>query len=82
MEILNEIRDSVQDVRERVIRIETLDHSDSIKTLRVELKDQKVEIQELKNTITELKTRVAPILAAIAVAFGAIIDFILHRVIH
>jgi chromosome segregation ATPase len=78
MEILNRINDNINEVKERIARIEAQDHSDSIRSIRTEIKQERDERIKLQIELANVKTRLAPIIMGISVAGAAIIQLIIQ----
>lgn len=74
MEILNRINDNVNEVKERIARIEAQDHSDSIRSIRLEVKEERDQRIALQIELANVKTKLAPIVVGISVAGAALIQ--------
>jgi hypothetical protein len=81
MEILTRINDNINEVKERIARIEAQDHSDSIRSLRTEIKQERDERIKLQIDLANVKTRLAPIIVGIS-AVGAAIIQVAIQLIH
>ena len=81
MDILHSIKDDVSDVRERVIRLEAQNHSDSLKTIWLELEKERDRRMEIQIELSNVKTRLAPIIIGISLIGASIIEAIV-RAIH
>lgn len=81
MEILNRINDNLNEVRQRLARLEAQDHSDGIKYLRNEIEKERDERIKLQIDLANVKTKLAPIVVGISMAGAAVIE-ILIKVIH
>lgn len=74
MEILNRINNNINEVKERIARIEAQDHSDSIRSVRADIEKERNERIKLQIELANVKTRLAPIIMGISVAGAAIIQ--------
>lgn len=70
MEILTKINDNINDVKERLARIEGQDHTDSIKSLRLDYINLKVQLENVK-------TKLAPIVVGISMAGAVVIELLI-----
>jgi predicted nuclease with TOPRIM domain len=75
MEILNEISRNVNDVRERLARIEAQDHSDRIETLRAELAQERDKRIALQLEVANVKTRLTPIVVILSMAAASVVQY-------
>lgn len=80
MEILNRINDNINEVKERIARIEAQDHSDSIRSLRTEIKQERDERIKLQIDLANVKTRLAPIIVGISAVGAAIIQLVIQTI--
>jgi hypothetical protein len=78
MEILNRINDNVNEVKERITRIEAQDHSDSIRSVRSDIEKERNERIKLQIELANVKTKLAPIVLGISVAGAAVIQIIIQ----
>lgn len=82
MELLNKIHDKVNEVGERIARIEAQDHADVFRSIRRELEIERDHRIKLQVELANLKTRFAPIVASIAMIGAACIDYFLSAFKH
>jgi predicted nucleic acid-binding Zn-ribbon protein len=82
MEILHSIKDDIGDVRERVIRLEAQNHSDSFKTIWYEFEKEREKRIRLQIDIASIKTKMAPITIAISLFGAAVIDVVFRTFAH
>jgi hypothetical protein len=82
MEILHRISGDVNDVKERVIRLEAQNHSDTLKNLWLEVEKERDKRIAMEIEIAGLRTRLAPILVGISLAGAALIDIVFRTIIH
>ena len=82
MEILHSIKDDVTDVRERVIRLEAQNHTDSMKTFWMELEKERDKRIQHEIEIARIKTKMAPITVGISLVGAAIIDIVFRTFTH
>ena len=78
MEILNRINDNINEVKERMARIEAQDHSDSIRSVRADIEKERNERIKLQIEVANVKTRLAPVIMGISVAGAAIIQLVIQ----
>lgn len=78
MEILNRINDNVNEVKERIARIEAQDHSDSIRSVRNDIEKERNERIKLQIELANVKTRLAPIVVGIAMIGTAVIELVVQ----
>ena len=74
MEILNRINDNINEVKERMARIEAQEHSDAIRAVRIEIESERNERIKLQVELASIKTRLAPIIVGISLAGAAILE--------
>lgn len=67
MDILNRINENINEVKERITRIEAQDHSDSLRVVRAEIKEEREKRIELEISIATVKSRLAPIVFGISI---------------
>ena len=79
-QLLSVINGNINDVKERVIRMEAQDFSLNLKELQHEVKAECEKRQTLENTVLELKTRFAPILVALTIVATATINYVIRGV--
>ena len=77
MEILNRINDNINEVKERMARIEAQDHSDSIRTVWLEIEKERNERIKLQIELASVKTKLAPIVVGIAIFASGVLQFLL-----
>ena len=80
MEILNRINGNINEVKERIARIEAQDHSDSIRFLRTEIKQERDERIKLQIDLANVKTRLAPIIVGISAVGSALIQVLIQTI--
>lgn len=80
MEILNRINDNVNEVKERVTRIEAQDHSDRIRVIMVDVEKERDERIKLQIAIEGIKTKLAPIVIGISMAGAVIIETVIKSI--
>ena len=80
MEILNRINGNINEVKERIARIEAQDHSDSIRSLRTEIKQERDERIKLQIDLANVKTRLAPIIVGISAVGSALIQVLIQTI--
>jgi hypothetical protein len=78
MEILNKINENVNEVKERVVRIEAQDHSDSIRSIRNDQEKERNERIKLQIELAGVKTRLAPIVAGISIVAAVVLQLVLQ----
>jgi hypothetical protein len=78
MEILNRINDNVNEVKERIARIEAQDHSHSIRSVRNDIEKERNERIKLQIELANVKTRLAPIIVGISVVGTAVIQLVIQ----
>lgn len=78
MEILNQINHNVNEVKERIARIEAQDHSDSIRSVRNDIEKERNERIKLQIELANVKTRLAPIIVGISVVGTAVIQMVIQ----
>lgn len=76
MELLHKISESINEVRDRLTRIEAQDHVESIRNLRLEFEQERRERIKIQIELAALKTRVAPIVAVIAAVGAGLVSFL------
>lgn len=79
MKILTEINDNVNEVKNRLTRLEALDHANEIKEIRQELKQERDKRVELQLELNTVKTRLAPILMGISIVVASFVQFMFSR---
>ena len=80
VEILNRINGNINEVKERIARIEAQDHSDSIRSLRTEIKQERDERIKLQIDLANVKTRLAPIIVGISAVGSALIQVLIQTI--
>ena len=78
MDILTKINDSVNEVKERMTRLEAQDHAASITLLKSEIKEERDKRIDLQLELAMVKTKLAPIVISISVVGGAAVNFLLR----
>lgn len=81
MEILHRINENVTDVKERVIRLESQNHADSLKTIWIELEKEREKRIQLEIDLASIKTKLAPIVIGISMAGAAALEFIFKAIL-
>lgn len=76
MEILNEINKNINEVKERIARIEGQEHSDSIRSLKAEIDKERNERIALQIELANVKTRLAPIVIGISIVGAAFVQYL------
>ena len=74
MQLLTAINDNLNEVKERIARIEAQDHSDSLKAVRVEIKEERDKRIQLEIALADIKTKLAPILVGVSVASAVVLE--------
>ena len=69
----------MDDVRERLTRIEAQDHPKGINTLHNTVEDLKKEVRTLEISITEIKTKIAPILVGVSALITGVVGFLINQ---
>ena len=77
MEILTKINDNINEVKERMARIEAQDHTNNIKTVWDEIEKERNKRIELQLEIATIRTKLAPVIVGITLAGSAILNFLL-----
>jgi len=76
MQILTEINNNINEVKERITRIEAQDHSDSIKSIRRDLEKERDHRISLQVELANVKTKLAPIIVGISMVATVLINVI------
>jgi len=82
MDILNRINSNVDEVKQRLARIEGQDHSDSIKALQLIVNEERKERVKLEVDLARVKQQLGPIAAVLALVGAATVQFIFNLVTH
>lgn len=77
VELLNKINNNINEVKERLARIEAQDHSDSIKTLQQEISKERDARIQLQIDLANVKTKLTPIVAGISIAAAAAVSYLI-----
>lgn len=77
MEILTRINDNVNEVKERLARLEGQDHSDSIRSLRDEIEKERNERIRLQIDLANVKTKLAPIIVGVSMMGAALVEVVI-----
>lgn len=77
MEILTRINDNVNEVKERLARLEGQDHSDSIRSLRDEIEKERNERIRLQIDLANVKTKLAPIIVGVSMVGAALVEVVI-----
>lgn len=80
MEILNRINDNVNQVKERLSRLEAHNHADTYKTIWIELEKERDKRIQLEIDLASIKTKLAPIVIGISMAGAAGIEFFIKAI--
>lgn len=75
MEILTRINDNVNEVKERLARLEGQDHADSIKSLRDQIDKERNERIRIQTELSNIKAKLAPILVGVSMLGAAVVEF-------
>jgi chromosome segregation ATPase len=82
MEILNRINDNINEVKERITRIEAQDHSVSIRSLQAEIDKERDERIKLQVQLENVKTRLTPIVAVVSLVGAGVVNLIVNIIHH
>lgn len=74
MQLLTAINDNLNEVKERIARIEAQDHSDSLKAVRVEIKEERDKRIQLEIALANIKTKLAPLLVGVSIASAVVLE--------
>lgn len=74
MQLLTAINDNLNEVKERIARIEAQDHSDSLKAVRLEIKEERDKRIQLEIALANIKTKLAPILVGVSIASAVVLE--------
>jgi uncharacterized transporter YbjL len=80
MEILNKIHNKVNEVGERIARIEAQDHADVFRIIRADIEKERDHRIALEIELANVKTKLAPIVMGVSMVGAAIVDYLLHFV--
>ena len=80
MELLNRINDNVNQVKERLSRLEAQNHNETFKTIFIELEKERDKRVKLEIDLASIKTKLAPIVVAISLAGAAGIEFLVKAI--
>ena len=80
MEILNRINENINDVKQRLSRIEGQDHSVSIRSLQLEIEKERDERIKLQVQLENVKTRLAPVILGISLVGAGVIEFVFSHI--
>lgn len=78
MEILNRINDNINEVKERIARIEAQDHCESIRNVRADIEKERDERIKLQVEIATMKTKLAPIIVVVSLLGAGLVDMVGH----
>ena len=78
MDILTKINDSVNEVKDRLTRLEAQDHAASISILKAEIKEERDKRIDLQLELAMVKTKLAPIIVSVSVVGGAAVNMLLR----
>lgn len=76
MELLNRINDNVNEVKERLARLEGQDNSQSIQNLRSEIEKERDKRITLEIDLANVKTKLAPLLVGISIIATVVIQLV------
>jgi predicted nucleic acid-binding Zn-ribbon protein len=79
MDILHKINDNVNEVKERITRIEAQDHSEAIRSVRLDIEKERNERINLQIELANVKTKLAPIIIGISILATAIMQFLIKH---
>ena len=79
LRVLSNLKDNVDDVRERLIRIEAQDHPKGIGEKKKKIDKQSEEFRKLELAVAEMKTKIAPLLVLASSVITTIIGLFLVR---
>lgn len=82
MEILNKINDNVNEVKERIARLEAQDHAETFKSLREEITKERDERIKLQIALANVKTKLAPLLVGVSLVGAGIVQFVFNSIQH
>lgn len=77
MDILTKINDNVNEVKDRMTRLEAQDHATAISLLKIEIEKERDKRIDLQLELATIKTKLAPIVITISVVGGAAVNFLL-----
>ena len=78
MEILNVINDNVNEVKDRITRLEAQNHSDNLTKIWLELEKERDKRIRLEIEMASMKTRLAPIVGSISIVGAVIIEALIR----
>ena len=74
MEILTRINDNVNEVKERLARIEGQDHADTFNRIQLQLEKERDARVRLEIELASVRTKLAPIVIGISMAGATILQ--------
>jgi predicted nucleic acid-binding Zn-ribbon protein len=75
MELLNKINDNINEVKERIVRLEAQDHAETFKGIKADIEKERDERIKLQIELANVKTRLAPIVIGISMIGAGVIEF-------
>lgn len=79
MELLNKINENISEVKTRITRIEAMDHSYSIQSLRSDIEKERNERIKLQIELENLRTKLAPVVIGISMLAASAIGFVFRN---
>jgi hypothetical protein len=79
MEILTKINSNISEVKERLAGLEAQDHSNSIRTVMLEVEKEREHRIKLEIELANIKTKLAPLIAAISIAGAGAIQLVIQN---
>lgn len=76
MEILTRINDNINDVKERMARLEGQDHADAFRNIQLQLEKERDARVKLEIELASVKTKLAPIVIGISMAGATILQLL------
>lgn len=76
MELLNTINNNINEVKERITRIEAQDHADAFRIIRSDINSEREQRIKLQLEIVRIKTQLAPIVVGISLVGAVVIDIV------
>lgn len=80
MEILNKINDNINEVKQRIARIEGQEHSDSIKGIKLELEKERNERMNLQVQLATVHTKISAIAFVVPLIVTAALNLLIQIV--
>ena len=82
MELLTKIHDKVNEVGERIARIEAQDHADVFRSIRSDIKEEREARIKLEIELANVKTKLAPIIMGISIVGATLLDYLVTTFKH